>query len=362
MFDIAHLNEFEKSLSESVTWNGLNAKKWYSYITNEFSERLDYRFMRTDFLDQNKMSSLTDKEISIAILSWGAMNRKHGSSLLRHEEWLNLVSDIRYGRVASRKDAYQAFYELMKSRKLTGMGPAYFTKLICFLNRDLNGYIMDQWTAKSINLLLMKPLVKLTSSGLVSKSNTATTYEEFCLGIESLAKIIKKNPLDTEEMLFSNGGPKKGLWRQHVIDNYIAKTKNSTRNHVKTSGGNKINNQTKEANMEPIDYEKALNFFNEHEISMPTLGRRVDIRVRKQNDSMHLKNSKENEYNVDKILWGKVMDRMRSLAIENRSTSKYYTLGDQEPYWKECPNKVLAVYIPAIVRFINIEQKKISNN
>lgn len=101
-----------------------------------------------------------------------------------------------------------AFYELMKSRKLTGMGPAYFTKLICFLSRDLNGYTMDQWTAKSINLLLMKPLVKLTSSGLVSKSNTATTYEEFCLGIESLAKIIKKNPLDTEEMLFSNGGNK----------------------------------------------------------------------------------------------------------------------------------------------------------
>lgn len=126
---------------------------------------------------------------------------------------------------------------------------------------------------------------------------------------------------------------------------------------MKATVGKKINKETEEANMVPIEYEKALNFFNEHEISMPTLGRRVGIRVSKKNDSMHLKNSKENEYNVDKILWDKVMDRMRSLAIENRSTSKFYTLGDQEPYWKECPNKILAVYVPAIVRFINIEKK-----
>ena len=52
-----------------------------------------------------------------------------------------------------RVGAYKQFHRLVNEKKLTHMGPAYFTKLIYFLGSKQNGYIMDQWTARSMNLL-----------------------------------------------------------------------------------------------------------------------------------------------------------------------------------------------------------------
>ena len=100
------------------------------------------------------------------------------------------------------------------------MGPAYFTKLICFVNPNLKGYIMDQWTSKSINLLFENNIVALTNSGHVKDTNSASVYEEFCSKIECLAELLKLNPIDLEENLFSNGGVNKGKWRQFVVDNW----------------------------------------------------------------------------------------------------------------------------------------------
>jgi len=108
--------------------------------------------------------------------------------------------------------------------------------------------------------------------------------------------------------------------------------------------------------MEPIQYETALGFFNNHNITMPTLGKRKDIRVRRDGDSLYLTNSSENQYRINRNIWDLVMTRMAGLHLEHRATSKYYTMGDREHNWKDCPNKVLAVYIPAIVRFITIQQ------
>lgn len=221
MFNKNHLDVFKNSLAETGTWRGQNAKDWYSYISDDVSDLLDHTFVRHDFLNKNSTNKLSDREFSIAILSWGGMRRMHGLALFNHKDWPQLVARIRHGRVC-RKDAYEAFKSLRSQRRLTGMGPAYYTKLICFLNRDLNGYIMDQWSAKSINLLLNRSLVALTPSGMVSDSNSADTYEEFCQCIESLSKNISKNPLETEEALFSFGGRRKGMWRKYVIDNHKA--------------------------------------------------------------------------------------------------------------------------------------------
>jgi hypothetical protein len=356
MFNENHLDVFIKSLAETGTWRGQNAKDWYSYISDDVSDLLDHTFVRHDFLNEDSTNKLSDREFSIAILSWGGMNRMHGLALFNHKEWLELVARIRHDRV-DRKDAYEAFKSLRCQRRLTGMGPAYYTKLICFLNRDLKGYIMDQWSAKSINLLLDRPLVALNSLGMVVDSNTDDTYEEFCQRIEALSHIIERDPLETEEALFSYGGRRKGMWRKYVIDNHITKTKSSKMNHVKTSGGNKINNETKEANMVPIEYEKALQFFNEHPITMPTLGRRVQIRVYRNGDNLRLINSSENDYNIGRRVWDLVMARLEKLPPENRATAKYYTRGDEEPYWARCPNQVLSVYIPAIVRYISIQNE-----
>lgn len=148
------------------------------------------------------------------------MNREHGKSLFEHKEWLNVINKMRNNEIETRKEAYELFAELRKNKKLKGMGPAYFTKLICFVNPNLKGYIMDQWTSKSINLLFSNKTVFFHNNGNVTDKNTDKIYEDFCLKIEYLADLLKLKPIDLEENIFSNGGANKGKWRQFVVDNW----------------------------------------------------------------------------------------------------------------------------------------------
>ena len=76
---------------------------------------------------------------------------------------------------------------------------------------------MDQWTAKSVNILTRENQIKLSPNGIVPKSNRPEQYEWYCRIIETLADRIKRSPLDTEEALFSYGGYQKGLWRIYVL-------------------------------------------------------------------------------------------------------------------------------------------------
>jgi hypothetical protein len=97
------------------------------------------------------------------------------------------------------------------------MGPAYFTKLIFFLRPDLNGYIMDQWLARSINLLFPQAGPIRLSNTVVTDRNTADDYERFCSHVEHVARELGITPAEAEERMFSNGGRSKGRWRQYVI-------------------------------------------------------------------------------------------------------------------------------------------------
>ena len=114
---------------------------------------------------------------------------------------------------------------------MKGIGPAYYTKLIFFFG-DQSGLIMDQWTARSTNLLLGKTLIKLVGN-VVSDTNSEQVYGEYLhfvaelknhLGINSLAK--------AEELIFScphkHRAVKKRLgkhhgacsaWRKYVAEN-----------------------------------------------------------------------------------------------------------------------------------------------
>jgi hypothetical protein len=95
------------------------------------------------------------------------------------------------------------------------MGPAYFTKILYFFNL---GYIMDQWTAKSYNLLINNDEIEILQN-TVTNNNSGQKYERYCLLVEYLANELKMSPSAIEEAMFSNGGRNRGIWRQHVIDN-----------------------------------------------------------------------------------------------------------------------------------------------
>lgn len=218
-FNNETLDIFLSTVNDRLEWNGRNAAKWAAYFdNNNLGESLNHAFLRQDFIDQARMSELTDREVALAILSWGAMRYDHGARLFENESFIDVITAMRAGQL-NRSEAYEAFYKLRAKGKIIGMGPAYYTKLICFANRDLDGYIMDQWTAKSMNLLTGSNMIKLSSAGMVLDKNTADVYETFCKHVEMLAEHTGLSPLDTEEAIFSYGGRRKGSWRRYVIAN-----------------------------------------------------------------------------------------------------------------------------------------------
>lgn len=216
------LQRFTECLNNYRKWTGINALNWSRYLdANINNQHLNIKFTRSELFSNLIRYKLNNKELSYAILSWGSMNRNHGIKLFKEIEWLNLVGEIRNKIICSREEAYNRFYLLRKEQKLPFMGPAYFTKLICFINPKLNGYIMDQWTAKSVNLICDEEIVRLTSAGFVDPiNNDMNNYKLFCEIIDDLANYLNLGGIDVEESLFSNGGKYKGTWRQFVIDNY----------------------------------------------------------------------------------------------------------------------------------------------
>lgn len=116
----------------------------------------------------------------------------------------------------SKFEAYQEFDRLWKGDDTLGIGAAYFTKLIFFCEPSHEGYIMDQWTSKSINLLTGEKVVHLLS-GHVSKKNDVGSYQRFCSLVEEIAQELNIPAEKVEMAMFSKGGKNKAAWRKHVV-------------------------------------------------------------------------------------------------------------------------------------------------
>lgn len=168
-----------------------------------------------------------------AVLGWGGMHRLNGRRLFGSSNWLDVGAYLRSGEM-DRLEAFEAFARLRLDGDLPGMGPAYFTKLIFFLmprteGAPTPGYIMDQWTACSINLLLGSDRAILTdaqfawdkghqvrSGFYVSDYNTAHNYALFCEAVEALGDELALPPADVELLLLSEGGRQPLRWREYV--------------------------------------------------------------------------------------------------------------------------------------------------
>ncbi|MGJ1193299.1 hypothetical protein [Sphingobacterium siyangense] len=219
-----HMECFKASINEAPRFTGVNSFKWSEYVMGkeyDIPQAFNKKFDRLQVWDYCGNSTNTDLDALLVVLSWGGMDRKHAKSLLNNPgPVLDIVRGLRSEKFKSRKEAFEYIQDKRKQGLLPGMGIGYFTKLICFLQPSLNGYIMDQWLAKSVNLLLGNPLIHIASKTWVSDQNTPAIYEEFCTYIDNLASEIGKSGFDTEEFLFSIGGRKKGMWRGHVVQHY----------------------------------------------------------------------------------------------------------------------------------------------
>lgn len=215
---------------------------WGAHIARD-GEILNFRQLPTERLDREQLfsklaaSDLELREKCALIFAWGGMKIGHGRSSFRSfGEWRYDVGRIQAGDM-SRAEAYAA----LRARRIPGIGPAFFTKLIYFFGRcpakpgSPLGYIMDQWTARSVNLLAGERAIAL-SAGIpwpkaqrngarlgkaVTAENGPDTYEAFCQFIDCLASKFECPPDFVEEVMFSHGGKSKGRWRLYVLENDI---------------------------------------------------------------------------------------------------------------------------------------------
>lgn len=210
----------------SEQWAGAKPQSWAEYVANYSHTLIDPFDLPDKQLSRSELrslcnvdSGLSDEACLASIMAWGGQNRKHGVTLFnRFDEVSPILRGLRQGQL-DRLSAYQHFHQIWSKSKPLGMGAAYFTKIIFFCGREPNGYIMDQWTSKSINLILGYDLVHLYN-GFVTKKNTVDSYKLFCEAVESIANDMGVTGEAVELAMFSHGGRSKHPWRQYVVDNY----------------------------------------------------------------------------------------------------------------------------------------------
>ena len=244
MFQERHLRKFEDSLKHPLDPDNGATKFGQRFGTGiegvEVSRLPKGRVRRCDVFRLSGDNDVNTITVCAAIMAWGGMHGRSRKSLFvdGSQEWRCLAKEIRCGRLC-RKDAYERLSSLRSQGKLTGAGPAYFTKLIHFLMPRNGcfrpGWIMDQWAGCSIDLLLGTELVLMDvtrtctipngstqptsdSTFRVSDANTADRYDEFCNAVDCLADRFSLGPDKADRALVSSGGRKQEPWRKYVIE------------------------------------------------------------------------------------------------------------------------------------------------
>ena len=163
----------------------------------------------------------------LTILGWGDIQPKNFRSFANKETKFlaEALKDIAKSQL-SQSEAYEKIKSLKKGSskhwKLYGLGPAYYTKLLYFYTKEKKHtcYIMDQFTARSMNFLCYKNEIPLTEDGNVDKSNTGEIYERFCLRIEAISRNLKAEgkKVEPENVEFALFG-KDSDWRTYLTTN-----------------------------------------------------------------------------------------------------------------------------------------------
>lgn len=219
-----HLDKLIEIGKEDIVYIGSNSLSWAKSViknSKEIDVLLNKTFERKELLHYCNNSKCTNLNVSLAILSWGGMRRDHGRLLFSKKSSAldNLVTRLRENKYLTRRLAFEDFQAERKLGNLPGLGIGYYTKLIFFLSPSLNGYIMDQWVSKSINLLTGKSIVSLNSNSWVNDKNSPEDYDIFCECVDELSKILNCSGAEAEERIFSIGH-NKGKWRRYLIDSY----------------------------------------------------------------------------------------------------------------------------------------------
>jgi len=159
-------------------------------------------------------------------MAWGGQRITHGRSSFAHAHALIPKLHLLRAGGLSRADAYKLFlpHALGGGGNINGLGPAFFTKLIYFLSPHPSFFIMDQWVAKSVNMLCGSWVVRMTPNGYVANFNRCGNYAAFCWEIDQIAALLGLPGDAAEERLFSKGMRPApiGPWRAYIDANWNA--------------------------------------------------------------------------------------------------------------------------------------------
>lgn len=202
-------------------WAGRNLSKWIMHLEIDplGPQVLAQPLTRAVLKDLCADPTVPDRDCLWAILAWGAMKLDAAKRLAPNEKvWAKVVGRLRMGDL-DRTSSYKICSDAMSGLPAGGIGPAYFTKLIYFANPRHDGYIMDQWTSRSINFLVEgAPTIRMRTKDHVDPRNTPSVYEQFCSIVEELSThLLRRTPEETEQCLFSQGGREKGKWRSYLL-------------------------------------------------------------------------------------------------------------------------------------------------
>jgi hypothetical protein len=214
-----HLDAFvELSNQDEYVWRGADEVAWAKHIcpNRNFPNLSSSPRCREQLKSFCRKGTVTPEECFIACMAWGRSNIRNARlAWSDRERWKPVLERIRSGAL-DRNEAYDKL-----NIGIPGLGPAFFTKLIFFLmpKGKTPGYIMDQWTAKSVDLL-WEPSFLRFRGGYVSPSNSSFEYIKYCEKLEMLSRRVAGNsPEHIEIKLFSEGRGQ-GKWRRHVIQHW----------------------------------------------------------------------------------------------------------------------------------------------
>lgn len=212
-------------LPNGPAWLGKSYRKWALSVTGKQQPNLpDERHTRERLHCLIRGGALSESEIYLAVMAWGGQKPNNGRlSWTGIDRLTPILREIRLGNIC-RLEGYRQFSSVTtgSDKAVKGLGPAFYTKLLYFVPPRSPGYIMDQWTAKSMQLLVegggSSPPIKLTT-GYVATSNNVDVYERFCHFIEELAARYGIHAGNAEELIFSGS---RQAWRSYVVSNWSA--------------------------------------------------------------------------------------------------------------------------------------------
>jgi hypothetical protein len=176
---------------------------------------------RTEVRAISRNRSIHPLSVYACIMAWGKRNKYNYRLSIKDENADRVASLIKYLRTSSRSIGEDFAHVQSASNKITGLGISFYTKLLFFVRKEPNAYILDQWTAKSSTLLFPELGIKIKSQ-MPDPETSHDIYEAFCKRLDQCAEKREwgVNWNTGEEVELTLFDKPNGCWRNYLKNNW----------------------------------------------------------------------------------------------------------------------------------------------